>query len=99
MPGFPVILFYLAGPYCSAVVRANTLLFLFFFDVLFVANIYIFGFMELEAVLFGLAMVVPVLIGNLMGAGFFNPKKERIYRITAFCIIALSAIKGLPFLD
>jgi len=30
MPGFPVILFYLAGPYCSAVVRANTLLFLFF---------------------------------------------------------------------
>ena len=55
--------------------------------------------MELEAFLFGLAMVVPVLIGNLMGAGFFNPKKERIYRITAFCIIALSAIKGLPFLD
>ena len=30
MPGPPVILFYLAGPYCSAVVRANTLLFLFF---------------------------------------------------------------------
>ena len=44
-------------------------------------------------------MVVPVLIGNLMGEGFVNPKKERIYRITAFCIIALSAIKGLPFLD
>ena len=30
MLGFPVILFYLVGPYCSAVVRANTLLFLFF---------------------------------------------------------------------
>ena len=44
-------------------------------------------------------MVVPVLFCNLVGAEFFNPKKERIYWITAFCIIALSAIKGLPFLD
>ena len=99
MPGPPVILFYMAGPYRAAVVRANTLFFLFSFDALFIMVIYILGFMELEAVFLGLAMVVPIVGGNLVGAKFFNPEKERVYRFAAFCIIAFSAIKGLPFLD
>ncbi|MDG1935789.1 MAG: sulfite exporter TauE/SafE family protein [Paracoccaceae bacterium] len=99
MPGPPVILFYMAGPYRAAVVRANTLLFLFSFDALFIMIIYVFGFMEMEAVFLGLAMVVPIVTGNLVGAKFFNPEKERVYRFVAFCIIAISAIKGLPLLD
>jgi len=99
MPGPPVILFYLAGPYQAAVVRANTLLFLFSFDVLFISIISIFGFVEMEAVFLGLAMVVPIVAGNLVGAKLFSPGKERIYRFAAFCIIAFSAINGLPFLD
>jgi uncharacterized membrane protein YfcA len=99
MPGPPVILFYMAGPYRAAVVRANTLLFLFSFDVLFITIIYISGFMILEAVFIGLAMVFPIVAGNLVGAMFFNPEKERIYRFATFCIIAFSAINGLPLLD
>jgi len=99
MPGPPVILFYMAGPYRAAVVRANTLMFLFSFDALFITTIYAFGFLQLEAVFLGLIMVVPIVAGNLVGAKFFNPEKEGVYRFAAFCIIAFSAIKGLPFLD
>ena len=99
MPGPPVTLLYMAGPYRAVVVRANTLLFLFAFDVLFITIIYLSGFMVLDAVFIGLAMVFPIVTGNLVGAKIFNLEKERIYRFAAFCIIAFSAINGLPFLD
>tara|TARA_A100001015_G_scaffold319281_1_gene441694 strand:- start:466 stop:1221 length:756 start_codon:yes stop_codon:yes gene_type:complete len=99
MPGPPVILFYLSGPYQASVVRANTLLFLFSFDILFMVAISLMGFVLAEAVFLGLIMAIPIMCGNLIGARLFDPKREGLYRKVAFCIIAISAFQGLPIFD
>ncbi len=99
MPGPPVVLFYLSGPYSASTVRANTLLFLLCFDVIFIAVGSIMSFIELEKVVHGLIFAVPIAAGNLVGAHIFDPDKEGFYRKVAFCIIVLSALKGLPLFD
>ena len=99
MPGPPVILFYLSGPYRASIVRANTLLFLFSFDILFIVAITLMGFVSAETVFLGLIMAVPIMSGNLIGAQIFDPKREGLYRKAALCIIAVSALQGLPLFD
>ena len=99
MPGPPVILFYLSGPYSASVVRANTLLLLFTFDIVFLLAITISGQIVPEAVFLGFMMAIPVMIGNILGARIFDPNREGMYRKLAFCIIAISAIQGLTLFD
>jgi len=99
MPGPPVILFYLSGPYSASVVRANTLLLLFTFDIVFLLAITISGQIVPEAVFLGFMMAIPIMIGNILGARVFDPNREGLYRKLAFCIIAISAIQGLPLFD
>ena len=99
MPGPPVIFFYLAGPFQAAAVRANTLVFLFSYEILFLLVTAVSGFLTLQNLTLGLVLALPVISGNLIGAYFFNPERETLYRRVAFCIIFLSAINGLPLLD
>ena len=99
MPGPPVIFFYLAGPFRAAAVRANTLAFLFFYEILFLLVTFISGLLTMPIFWLGLCLAVPVMIGNLTGAYFFNPERETLYRRVSFCIIFISAMNGLPLFD
>ncbi len=99
MPGPPVIFFYLSGPYRAAVVRATMLLLLLAFDILFLFTITVTGQITAEAIVLGLAMAVPIMIGNILGARVFDPDRDGLYRKLAFCIIAISAVQGLPLFD
>lgn len=96
IPGPPVILFYMASPLPAAAVRANTMMFLFAFDVLFLTTLGLGGRLTAETVVTGLILALPVVLGNLAGAAIFRPRAERLYRAAAYGIITASAVSALP---
>ncbi|MDU8911106.1 sulfite exporter TauE/SafE family protein [Aestuariicoccus sp. MJ-SS9] len=99
VPGPPVILFYMASPLPASAIRANTMWYLFLFDLVFLGVMYVADQLLLEFILVGLAVAIPVVIGNVAGAAMFRPGWERQYRALAYAIIAVSALSGLPLWD
>jgi uncharacterized membrane protein YfcA len=99
IPGPPVILFYMASPHPPWVIRANNLLYLLIFDAAILFYMAMFGEMTKDAILIGVIMVPSIMIGNMIGARFFDPDKEKAYRTVAFVIIGCSAMMGLPLFD
>lgn len=97
LPGPPVILFYMASPHGAAAIRANTMLYLFGFDIILLMYLAFADRLEAFPVVLGLLLFVPAALGNLVGASVFDPDRERVYRTVAYVIIAASAISGLPF--
>ena len=93
--GPPVILFYLAGPSPARAVRANILMFLLLVDFALLFYFALIGRLEGHAVAVGLILIVPYTLANIAGAAVFNERYERLYRGTAYLIIAGSAVAGL----
>ncbi|MGR3637803.1 MAG: TSUP family transporter [Shimia sp.] len=98
VPGPPVILFYMASPHSASVVRANTTAYLYFYDLTLIGALLVLGGFDILAFVIGLALALPALAGNLLGAALFHPGRERLYRGVAYTIIAGAAISGLPIL-
>lgn len=96
LPGPPVILLYMASTRPVQVIRANTFLFLFTTDLVLLPALAIFGKLDVSAILLGVLLIGPNLLGSLVGARLFNPEQARIYRSVAAVVIAASAISGLP---
>lgn len=99
VPGPPVILFYMASTLPVQVVRANVLLYLFFFDFLLLGLILLRGDMTLTPLILGLLLAVPNVVGNMIGSAVFNPDRAGVYRGVAYAIVAVSAVMGLPLWD
>ncbi|MDK3074133.1 sulfite exporter TauE/SafE family protein [Sedimentitalea sp. JM2-8] len=99
VPGPPVILFYMASTLPVQVVRANVLLFLFFFDFLLLGLVALRGDLSGFPVVLGLLLALPNIAGNVIGAMVFNPARTGLYRAMAYAIVAVSAIAGLPAWD
>lgn len=97
LPGPPVILFYMASPHGPATIRANTMVFLLGFDVLLLGILGLEGSLTLTPIALGLVLIVPTMLGVLVGGAIFRPEYEKSYRAVAYVIIAVSAISGLPF--
>ncbi|MDP2518795.1 sulfite exporter TauE/SafE family protein [Shimia thalassica] len=97
LPGPPVILFYMASPHGPSVIRANTMVFLFGYDLLLIAVLAVSSRLEPLPFVIGLVLTLPALLGNIVGGAIFNPDRERTYRAVAYVIIAMSALSGLPF--
>ena len=96
LPGPPVILLYMASTRPVQVIRANTFIFLFATDVILLPALAIFDKLNTSAIALGVLLIVPNLLGGLVGARLFRPDYERVYRSIAYTIIAASAISGLP---
>jgi uncharacterized membrane protein YfcA len=96
LPGPPVIFYFMASPYAADRVRANTLIYLFSFDVLILMVMILGAYLQFVPILIGLMLAAPIALGNLAGAKIFNPEYEKLYRIIAFCLIAFSAIHSMP---
>ena len=94
--GPPVIFYFMASPYAADRVRANTLIYLFSFDVLILMVMILGAYLQFVPILIGLMLAAPIALGNLAGAKIFNPEYEKLYRIIAFCLIAFSAIHSMP---
>lgn len=97
VPGPPVIVIYMASRLPVETVRANLILFLLMADVLIFPVLAIQGHLSLAPVLIGLLLVLPYMAGGAVGTALFDPKKEGVYRVVAYCVITGSAILGLPF--
>lgn len=99
LPGPPVILLYMARPIAAHVIRANTLLYLVLTDIVMIPTLAAFGKLETTAVLLGIFLIIPALVGILIGSWLFHPGYERLYRGVAYAVIATSAVMGLPIWD
>ncbi|MCK8464762.1 sulfite exporter TauE/SafE family protein [Aliiroseovarius sp. S1339] len=95
IPGPPVILLYMASTHPARVIRANTTAYLFFFDALMLVGFFFAGRLVGLPVFLGLLVMVPNLLGNLVGGAVFNPRRESLYRRVAYLIIAASSLSGL----
>lgn len=96
LPGPPVILFYMARPLPTQVIRANTMLYLFGYDLMIMAAITAMGRLEIQWAILGVCLALPGMLGNWIGGRLFRPGYERIYRAAAYAVIAASALSGLP---
>jgi len=96
LTGPVVILFYLAGQSAAQSVRANTILFLAALDVVIVLNLLVQGALDVRIFLLAVTLALPYLTTSLIGQSLFDPRHERLYRWTAYAVIALAVLSGLP---
>lgn len=99
LPGPPVILLYMAGPNPPASIRANTMLYLYGYDIILLGLLAVQARLDPVPVVLGLAMALPNIAGNVLGAWVFEPSRARLYRGVAYGIIIAAAISGLPIWD
>lgn len=99
VPGPPIIALYLASTQPAFVVRATILLYLVVYDILLLGIYAANGRLILDALLIGVFLAVPSIIGNIAGAAIFRPSLEGFYRAVAYAIIAFSALSALPVWD
>lgn len=99
LPGPPVILLYMAGPNPPALIRANTMLYLYAYDLMLLGLLGLQGRLEAVPVVLGLLMALPNIAGNILGARVFHPDRARVYRGAAYAITIAAAISGLPLWD
>ncbi|MGR3493070.1 MAG: TSUP family transporter, partial [Shimia sp.] len=96
LPGPPVILLYVASQAKAAVIRANTMLFLWLSDVLLLTIFAGAGRLTIEALTLGAIVILPYMGAGLIGQRLFDPARAVLYRRVAYGIIAISALQGLP---
>lgn len=99
VPGPPIITLYLASIQPATVVRATILLYLVAYDILLLGIYAANGRLFADALLIGVLLAAPSILGNILGAAIFRPSLERFYRGTAYAIIAFSALSALPLWD
>ena len=96
VPGPPVIILYLASTKPVAIIRANFLLYLLGIDLMMLAVFGVWGLLDSVAFFIGLLLVPVYMAANMLGARFFDPDAEHVFRAVAYLVIATSAILGLP---
>ncbi|WP_050929974.1 sulfite exporter TauE/SafE family protein [Aestuariivita boseongensis] len=97
LPGPPVIMLYMASSHPAPVVRATNTLYLLIFDFFLLGTFLVLGRLDFGFVGLGFVVMVPYLIGNVIGGALFRAEYEKLYRWVAYAIIAASALMGLPF--
>ncbi|MCT4558922.1 MAG: sulfite exporter TauE/SafE family protein [Pelagimonas sp.] len=95
-PGPPVIVFYMSRPLGPQIIRANVTLYLFFYDLLILGYMALFGRLEVAPAMLGLLLVIPNFLGNTLGAYLFRPEQEKLFRAVAYALIGAAALSGLP---
>lgn len=96
IPGPPVIFAYFASTKPARVIRANISAFLYCFDWLVVVLLALSAQLTPALVVSGLALSVPNMVGNLLGAALFRPEQERVFRAIAYTLVFAAALAGLP---
>ncbi|MFY0680287.1 MAG: sulfite exporter TauE/SafE family protein [Thalassovita sp.] len=99
VPGPPVILMLMASSAPAQVIRANVMVYLLLFDVSTIVLLGAQGVMSAMPVMLGLALIVPNLLGNLVGAAMFQPQYQSLYRGVGYGVTLLSGVAGLPLWD
>lgn len=98
LSGPPIILMYMAAPLSPKVIRANLLMYLVTWDVIFGTALLLTGRLTLAPVLLGAALILPYLLANWIGGRIFAavPGNDRMYRAIAYLLIIGAAFLALP---
>jgi uncharacterized protein len=99
LPGPPVIMLYAASMKPVRSIRANTMMYLFLFDIALLSWLFFQDKLEAVPIWLGLLFFAPAILGNIVGATLFDPSREKQYRGIAYCIILLAALTSLPLWD
>lgn len=99
LAGPPVIMLYMSSLATASVIRGNLLMSLVLADMIVLGMVWFSGDLRLTPLVLGLMVMVPYLLANVAGAAMFNPEREKLYRLVAYCVIAASALSGLPLWD
>ena len=99
LPGPPVILLFLGSRIRSTLTRANSMMYLFVFDVTLLVVLGVQGKLEWPPIMVGVVLIVPTLAGNILGAAIFRPEYDGVYRVVAYILVMVSAVMGLPIWD
>ena len=93
------VIFQLAGRDGAAQNRASSLVFLTLTSVFLMPLMALQGVVTLAVVPLGLIMMLPYGLGTWVGRVLFRPELERFYRGSAYGLIALAVVLGLPIFD
>ena len=91
-----VILFNLAGSDPADVVRADTIVFLTVTSLYLIPLLVLQGALGAHGAWIGVLLFPIYGLGTLAGRAAFRPGRESLYRWTAYVLIALAGIAGLP---
>ncbi|MBF9031366.1 TSUP family transporter [Rhodobacterales bacterium HKCCE3408] len=94
--GPAVILFNMGQGVAASAVRANSAVFLTISSLTFVPQLWLQGLVDGATVWLGIGLLLPYAAGTALGTRAFRPGRERIYRGTAYIIIAAAGLLGLP---
>lgn len=93
------VIFQLAGQDSAARSRASSLVFLTMTSVFLMPLMALQGVVTLAVLPLGLIMMLPYGLGTWLGRVLFRPGLERFYRGSAYGLIALAVVLGLPVFD
>lgn len=96
LAGPPVVMLYMASTLPARVIRANLILYLMAIDLMMIVIIWAYGLFEWLPAVVGLALALPYMLANLVGAALFRPDSEVWFRRAAYVMIAGAALMGLP---
>ncbi|MEP3345436.1 MAG: sulfite exporter TauE/SafE family protein [Litoreibacter sp.] len=94
-----MLLFQLSGTAPVAQVRANSLVFLTISSLLLLPSMAVQNMLSGQAVALGVLLLIPYGAGAMLGQAIFIPRFEVFYRTTAYAIIAIAILMGLPIWD
>lgn len=96
LPGPPVIVMTMASTMGPAAIRATNMLYLILCDMVLALTLLWLGRLSVTPLAIGVLAIAPYMAGGWVGAMFFDPARERLYRAVAFCVIAAAALSALP---
>ncbi len=97
--GPPIIVYWLGSGQAADVLRANFFAYFSIFSIASFTTYLIHGLVTPQIIAIAIFVTPTCLIGMWLGSKAFGFATERTYRTTAYVIVALSAIIGLPLWD
>lgn len=91
-----LVLFQLGGSDEAARSRANTIVVLTFSSLAFLPVMALQGAVPPGAVGLGLLLLIPYALGTTLGRLLFTPARSGLYRLTAYVIVGVAGVLGLP---
>jgi uncharacterized protein len=99
MAGPPVIMFYLSGRDSAARIRANIIVYFAVLTVMSFSMFAAFGLLTASTVVLGLVLTLPFTGAVWVGARLFSMRGDVFFRRTAYVLVAVAAVGGLPLFD
>lgn len=97
--GPPIVVYWMAGPYPAATIRANLITFFAIATLASATAYFLNGLFSTQSLVMALTIAPIYAVSVWLGARLFREGGERRFRALAYSIIALAAVTSLPILD